>query len=79
MGPLTLEPRTRLQLIAHANRHCNEVVTRESLRVQFHYETGKDPEPQDLDYVLNRVLFDGLELKPLNYLYEKRTRSSDKS
>ena len=63
MGPL--EPRVRLQLIAHANRHCNEVVTRESLRVQFHYETGKDPEPRDLDYVLQRKLFVDVDPKPL--------------
>ena len=50
MGPL--EPRTRLTLIARAHRFCGDVVTREMLRVQFHYETGKDPESHDLDLVL---------------------------
>ena len=47
-----LEPRTRLNLIARAHRFCGDVVTREALRVQFHYETGKDPESHDLDLVL---------------------------
>ena len=47
--------RERLLLIAKANRFCQEVVTRESLRSQFHYETGTDPESRDLDHVLREV------------------------
>ena len=62
---VTLEPRVRLQLIAHAHRHCGDIVTRENLRVQFRYETGKDPEPRDLDYVLQRTLFADVDPKPL--------------
>lgn len=60
-----LTPRVRLQLISHANRHCGNVVTRENLRTQYRYETGQDPDPRDLDYVLNRVLFEGCEPKAL--------------
>ena len=50
-----LEPRIRLELIAKAHRFCGDIVTRESLRVQFHYETGKDPEARDLDHVLRKL------------------------
>lgn len=50
-----IEPRHRLELIAKALRYCGQIVTRELLRVQFHYEVGKDPEPSDLDHVLRQV------------------------
>ena len=53
MGPLT--PRERLNMIALAIRHCDTVVTREALRVQFHYETGVDPNAGDLDHVMRWV------------------------
>jgi hypothetical protein len=46
--------RIRLELIAKAHRFCGDIVTREMLRVQFHYETGKDPESRDLDSVLHQ-------------------------
>ena len=45
----------RLKLIAKSMRHCNEIVTREALRVQFRYETGSDPAAQDLNVVLRQV------------------------
>jgi hypothetical protein len=49
-----LEPRIRLELIAKAHRFCGDIVTRESLLVQFHYETGEDPSSSDLDSVLRQ-------------------------
>ena len=49
---ILMESRERLKLIARAYRMCGDVVTREGLRVQHHYETGKDPESRDLDAVL---------------------------
>ena len=55
---LSIEPRVRLEPIAKAHRFCGDIVTRESLRVQFHYETGKDPEAQDLNYILRGLARD---------------------
>lgn len=53
-----IDPRIRLDFIVKALRHGDEVVTRESLRLQFRYETGEDPTPEDLDWAIRKLARD---------------------